>query len=256
MSRGGVTLSDNKNETNLSRRKFLKTTGYVAGGAIGGGILGSLLGVNIGVQTEQASTSPTPEPVIHQRALMFFTRRKDFDVLSAATERIFPEDDNGPGAIALGVPYFIDHQLAGGYGNNDREYMQGPFYEGTPYQGYQTRLKRNEIFMQGIRAIEQESNKAYSTSFTELDGEQQDEILRKFENDEVTLKGVKASLFFELLRSATLAGVYSDPLYNGNDNMDGWRMKEFPGHQMSYKQYIESEDFVEIEAQSLQSQHS
>jgi gluconate 2-dehydrogenase gamma chain len=249
-------MSEQKNEVNPSRRKFLKTTGYVAGGAIGGGILGSLLGVNLGSTPAPAVTDPKPQPINHHRALMFFTRMKDFEILSAATERIFPEDDHGPGAIALGVPYFIDHQLAGGYGNNDREYMKGPFYPGTDYQGYQTRLKRNEIFMLGIRAIEQESNKDYDTSFTELEGEQQDEILAKLENDDIKLKGVKSSFFFDLLRSATIAGVYADPLYNGNDNMDGWKMKEFPGHQMTYKQYIESEEFVKIEPQSLQSQHN
>ena len=249
-------MPDNKNGADLSRRKFLRNTGYVAGGAIGGGLLGSLLGVNFGNQSQPASIPTKVTPVNHQRALMFFTRMKDFEILGAATERVFPEDDNGPGAIALGVPYFIDHQLAGGYGNNDREYMQGPFQQGTDYQGYQTRLKRNEIFMQGIKAIEIESNAANNTSFTELEGEQQDEILRKFENDEITLKGVKSSFFFNLLRSATIAGVYSDPLYNGNDNMDGWRMKEFPGHQMTYTDQIESEEFVKIEPQSLQSQHN
>jgi len=248
-------MPDKKNDTNLSRRKFLKTSGYVAGGAIGGGILGSLLGVNFGNQTQHVTTPTESQPINHQRALMFFTRMKDFDILSAATERIFPEDDNGPGAIALGVPYFIDHQLAGAYGNNDREYMQGPFHQGTDYQGYQFRLKRNEIFMEGIRALERESNSAHNTSFTDLEGEQQDAILREFENDNIQLKGVTSSGFFDLLRSATLAGAYADPLYNGNNNMDGWRMKEYPGHQMTYLEHIEKEEFVEMEPQSLQSQH-
>ncbi|UZM99677.1 gluconate 2-dehydrogenase subunit 3 family protein [Lysinibacillus sp. MHQ-1] len=63
----------------------------------------------------------------------------------------FPEDDLGPGAIGLDVPYFIDHQLAGNYGSNSKEYMQGPFDVGTPTQGYQSRLTRAEIFRQGIQ---------------------------------------------------------------------------------------------------------
>ena len=57
----------------------------------------------------------------------------------------------GPGAIGLDVPYFIDHQLAGNYGSNSKEYMQGPFDVGAPTQGYQSRLTRAEIFRQGIQ---------------------------------------------------------------------------------------------------------
>src|SRR5699024_12442357 len=54
-------------------------------------------------------------------------RSDDFETLAAATERIFPEDDAGPGAIALGVPYFIDKQLSGFWGTNHEDYMKGPY---------------------------------------------------------------------------------------------------------------------------------
>jgi len=251
--------SANQEVQDSSRRKFLRNSGYVAGGVVGGSILGSLIGTgsfgNHNKESEPATAQKQPEPVNFSRARMFFTKQKDFDVLSAATERIFPEDENGPGAILLGVPYFIDHQLASGYGNNEKEYMQGPFYPGTAYQGYQSRLKRNEIFLQGVQVIERESQKAFKASFTELEGEQQDEILTKFQNNEVKMKGVTSSAFFELLRSATLAGAYADPLYGGNDNMEGWKMKEYPGNIMSYINEIESEKFIEMEPQSL-SDHS
>src|SRR5699024_12316384 len=83
----------------------------------------------------------------------------EFNTLSEATERIFPKNDSGPGAIELGVPYFIDHQLAGSYGYNTQEYMQGPFPKGSPYQGYQTPLKRNEIFVEGIRGLDRERDR-------------------------------------------------------------------------------------------------
>ena len=39
-------------------------------------------------------------------ARVFFGRFEDFIVLATATELIFPEDDNGPGAIGLDVPVF------------------------------------------------------------------------------------------------------------------------------------------------------
>ncbi|KKE77890.1 gluconate 2-dehydrogenase subunit 3 family protein [Bacilli bacterium] len=243
---------EEKKAPDLSRRKFIKNSGYVAGGAIGGGILTSLIGTTIwGGNQKTAPKTTTNEADSYNRALMYFRRRKDFEILSAATERIFPEDENGPGAIALGVPYFIDHQLAGGYGNNEKEYTLGPFSEGTDYQGYQSPLKRHEIFTAGIQAMERESQENYGTSFAELEGEQQDEILRKFEEKKVKMKHVSSAYFFDQLRTATLSGVYADPLYGGNANMDGWRMKEFPGNQMSYIQEIEKEEFIEYEPSSL-----
>jgi len=187
---------------------------------------------------------------------MYFTRQSDFDLLSAATERIFPEDENGPGAIALGVPYFIDHQLAGSYGRNDREYMIGPFYPGSDFQGYQTRLKRHEVFDQGIQAIENESQNAFDASFVDLEGDQQDQILQMFQDGEVSMKGVTSTTFFELLRSATMNGAYSDPLYGGNNNMEGWEMKEYPGNYMTYLDEIEEEEFIEKEPKALRSHMS
>jgi len=243
-------MADEEKDTKMSRRRFIRNSSYVAGGAIGGGLLGSFFGPNLLDKNQQPSTKSTQEAGF-DRALMYFTRHSDFNILSAASERIFPEDENGPGAIELGVPYFIDHQLASGYGMNEKEYMQGPFFPGSDYQGYQTALKRHEVFMAGIRALEEESQSDYDTSFVDLDGEQQDEILQKFESNKIEMKGLTSATFFETLRSATLNGVYADPLYNGNDNMEGWKMKQFPGSQMAYINELEEEEFIEMEPKAL-----
>ncbi|GAB3063369.1 gluconate 2-dehydrogenase subunit 3 family protein [Virgibacillus ainsalahensis] len=242
---------DEKKGSKLTRRKFIRNSSYVAGGAIGGGLLGSLLGTNFLGGDQQTAPETVRDGPGYNRALMFFTRREDFEVLSAATERIYPEDEYGPGAIELGAPYFIDHQLAGDYGKNAREYMQGPFLKGTEYQGYQSPLRRDEMFIRGIRAIDKESQTNFNTSFVDLEGEQQDEILQQFQDDNVKLDHVSSAYFFEQLRSATLSGAYSDPLYGGNADMNAWRMKKFPGSQMSYLQEIESEAFIEYEPKSL-----
>ncbi|SDL69716.1 gluconate 2-dehydrogenase subunit 3 family protein [Sediminibacillus halophilus] len=247
-------MAENNSNTKMSRRKFIKNSGYVAGGAIGGGLLGTLVTTSVtnnGSQTASNTTDGGSNNTNFNKALMYFARQEDFNILSAATERIFPEDDNGPGAIELGVPYFIDHQLAGAYGHNDKEYMQGPFYEGSDFQGYQTRLKRHEVFDVGIQAIEKQSQQDFDASFVDLEGKQQDEILQKFQDGDVDLKGVTPTTFFELLRSATIEGAYSDPLYGGNGNMAAWEMKQFPGSQMSYLDEIKKEEFIEKEPKAL-----
>lgn len=238
-------------EENPQRRKFLKNSGVAAGGAVGGGILVGLLGNPFNANDD--STDKGSE-VNYTESRQFFKRKQDFDILSAATERIFPEEETGPGAKKLGVPYYIDRQLAGSWGINAKEYMSGPFFEGEPNQGYQTRLKRNELFMAGIQAIKENSNKEYDEEFPKLEEEQQDKILQALENDEIKISGARSSLFFDQLLAATIEGAYADPLYGGNKNMAGWKMKEYPGVQMSYTaEEIEAEKFKEIKPKSLKS---
>lgn len=242
---------DNKEKTNISRRHFLKKSGYVAGGVVGGGIVGSLLGVNFSGTENETTENTAKEPPTFNKALMYFTNQQEFQTLADATERIYPEDDNGPGAIELGAPFFIDHQLAGSYGHNTQEYMQGPFHEGTAYQGHQKRLKRHEIIMRGIHELENQSQNAYDKSFSDLEDDEKDKILSKFEDDDVDMKTIQSSEFFNLLLNATLAGVYADPLYGGNANMEGWKMKEFPGNKMQYIDDIEKENFIKMEPTAL-----
>src|SRR5699024_475544 len=85
---------------------------------------------------------------------------------------LIPEDDLGPGALALGVGWFIDHELASGYGDNKREYMKGPFKEGTPYQGPQYPLLRRDLYDEGIRVMNETSQKDHDALFHELEAEQ------------------------------------------------------------------------------------
>ncbi|WP_246096546.1 gluconate 2-dehydrogenase subunit 3 family protein [Paenibacillus sinopodophylli] len=235
-----------------SRRKFLVNTGYALGGIVVGGALGSLIkrkptaGTVPGKTDEEQATAPKN----YNRALMFLTQDQ-FRIVESATERIFPEDESGPGAKLLGVAFFIDHQLAGEWGFNGRDYMTPPFFTGEKEQGYQGRLKRREIFEIGLRELDNYSITKFEKSFVEVTGEQQDELLKGFESDEVKLTTISASGFFKLLRSSTLEGAYSDPLYGGNMDMNGWRMRNYPGNQMSYLTIIDKE-FTKFEPSSLQ----
>lgn len=236
-----------RKEQPVSRRSFLKNSGLVLGGLVVGGLAGGLLGRPQAPQNPSETPAPTAD---FNQALMYFSPEQ-FKVVDAACERIYPEDELGPGAKALGAAYFIDHQLAGEWGFNARDYMQGPFYPGEATQGYQGRLKRREIFDIGIQEMNNYSNSLHGARFYELTPEQQDTVLKAFETDEVKLTTISASAFFAMLRATTLEGVYADPLYGGNKNMDGWRMKQFPGNQMAYTQIIEQDEFAKMEPLSL-----
>ncbi|QQD85898.1 MULTISPECIES: gluconate 2-dehydrogenase subunit 3 family protein [Jeotgalicoccus] len=247
-------------EKEFSRRDFLKTTGAATGGIIGGSLLGGLVGFNL--NDSSGSESQTSEDTASEEssgsnggttdnARMFFHNDTDFDTVTAAMERIFPESDVGPGAEELGCAYYLDGQLMGQYGFNSKEYMQGPFEEALPTQGYQSNLNRRDYFMLGIRKLNEEANSRHDANFADLEAGQMDEILTDFQEGNVDLDvpshTATSSYFFTMLRSATIEGAYADPVYRGNRDMAGWKMKQFPGHQMSYIQYIEDDEFHEIE---------
>ena len=256
-------MSEQKNvpilDKRSSRRTFIKNSGLTVGGVVLGGALGSLLGKDSTSQTHVTGVHSTATAVNFNQALMYFDKAQ-FDTINAAAEQIFPKTEAGPGAKELLVAYYIDHQLAGSFGLNSKEYMTGPFFPGeaVPEQGYQTHLNRQQIFNLGITALNTEAAKKSDekSKFANLTEEQQIEVLKDFESDKVQMNGaVSSSYFFTLLRKVTIEGVYADPMYGGNKDMAGWKMKNFPGHQSSYINVLEKDEFVKIAPMSLNSQH-
>lgn len=250
-------MSDQNNNTeNPDRRRFLKNTGIAAGGVVGGSLLGGFFTDQFLTKDEEDKKEESKQEKRHPtRARMFFTRFEDFVVLEQATELIFPEDDNGPGAIDLDVPYYIDKQLAGAWGRNGDDYRQGPYTKRDDLEAddkaNHARENRGKIFLEGLRAMNKESQDRFDTSFDEADDDQKGEIMSDLESGDIKMKSVSSDGFFELLKQATEEGAFCDPLYGGNKNMAGWKMKEFPGAQMSYKNDIDKDEFVKKDPVSL-----
>lgn len=242
-----LTDDTKQKEKPITRRSFLKKSGITLGGLAIGGILASCNPTKDKTNTEEVNNKQKTEN--YNLALMYFTQEQ-FQIVEAATERIFPADENGPGAKDLGVAFFIDHQLSSDWGFNAREYMQPPFYKGEKVQGYQGRLRRREIFDIGLRELQNHSLTKYKKNFIELSEEEQDGILTDFADDKVNVTTISASGFFNMLRSSTLEGAYSDPMYSGNRNMDGWKMRNYPGSQMAYTKIIDKK-FTVIPPKSL-----
>lgn len=242
-------MSDKNESVDHSRRKFIKNSGIAVGGVVVGGALGSLIPHKQKTEQQQASTAK--KQVNYNDALMFFTLDQ-FKTTEAATERIFPKDELGPGAKELGVPYYIDHQLAGPWGLNAKDYMRGPAYTAEATQGNQLLMDRREIFILGLKGLDDYSNKKHDKNFAQLSDDQQDDVLEVFDAaKEFKLTGATTKQFFQLLRSMTIEGAYADPLYGGNKNKAGWKMRDFPGSQTGYTETIMKKEFVKIEPKSL-----
>lgn len=243
----------NGGEPDADRRRFIKNTGLVAGGVVGGSLFGGYFGNMTGKDKEDdKKTKDKKAGTKFREARQFFSRKEDFDVLTAAVERIYPKDDNGPGATELGVPFYIDAQLAGEYGLNAVSYMGGPYKKVKSSERYQTRLNRGEIMILGLRALNDAGKQKDKEGFSKLEGKEQDKILTNFEKGKGKITGLSSDMFFELLRQMTIEGCYCDPLYGGNRDMAGWKMREFPGAHPAYINDIDSKEFVKMDPISLE----
>ncbi|WP_233201353.1 gluconate 2-dehydrogenase subunit 3 family protein [Sporosarcina sp. P13] len=221
----------------------MKTTGIATGVLLGGGLIGGLVGYKSKKSRNVLKEDKTEKLDLEVGAYgqMFFSNPNEFETLSAAIKRILPEYE-----IGLGVSYFIDNQLVGNYGSDLEEYTQESLHLGESTENNLTHLTRGEIFRQGIAKLEEEAVQLFGKRFIELEEEQMDRILHSFQRNEVSMTDVSSGLFFSLLRSATLKGVYSDPSYNGDLNIEG-----LSEHQLSFSSEIESEKSIKLEPQPV-----
>ena len=149
--------------------------------------------------------------------------------LDAAVERLIPTDELGPGGKEAGVTCYIDRQLCSAWGTHGRNYRSGPWLDGTPEQGFQSRLTPQEIYRIGIREINEFCRARHEKLFEHLPAERQDEVLQALEQDKVELPSLSSRLFFNLLWRNTEEGYFADPMYGGNRGKVGWKLLGFPG---------------------------
>ena len=191
----------------MKRREFIT----VPAKCLGGVLVYTLAGLPFRINAQEGTL---------QVPLQFFTA-SEAKVISAACERIFPSDESGPGAKEAGVIIYIDRQLAGPYGRDRYRYTKGPFVESVPQHGYQGKKNPQEIYRDGLLQL--------GTEFAGLEAAQQDERLRSIET----------TMFFKMLRTHTLEGMFSDPMHGGNAGLIGWQLIGYPGPVMSYRDEID-----------------
>jgi gluconate 2-dehydrogenase gamma chain len=153
----------------------------------------------------------------------------EIQFLEAAVEHLIPTDDLGPGARDAGVVVYIDRQLASTWGVHGRQYRLGPWMEGTPQQGYQSRFTPQEVYRIAIREIDEHCRTAFGRPFAQLAPDARLNLLRQLETDDVALPSLSSKFFFDLLWRNTEEGYFADPLYGGNRDKAGWKLLGFPG---------------------------
>ena len=128
--------------------------------------------------------------------------------IDAIAGRILPTTDT-PGAVEAGAVFYIDRTLA------------------SPYPHLLSRYAR------GLRAVDKYAKRQFGAAFEKLSPEQQDSALGDLEAGRIAdLRDGDA--FFDLLRTHVLEGVFGEPSYGGNRDMNGWKLVGFPGQQWGY----------------------
>jgi gluconate 2-dehydrogenase gamma chain len=160
-------------------------------------------------------------------------------VVEAAVDRIIPADPGTPGGKDAGCAVFIDRQLAGGYGQQQGLYTQGPFQHGSKQQGPQSQDGPAALYRAGLAALDRYCRgQLGGKSFAELPVERQDEVLHGLESSTLKLEGADGDKFFEQLLKDTQQGFFADPVYGGNRDMCAWKMIGFPGAVYDYRDWI------------------
>jgi gluconate 2-dehydrogenase gamma chain len=205
----------------FSRLKLLKAGAVGAAGVAAGPLA-----------TAEAKEKPAKPPPLR------FLTKWEFALVTAMAETIWPTDDLGPGARAAGVGYYIDGQLAGGWGQGHRFYLNGPFFTPTDSgHGFQVAMTPAAIYRAFLPSVDQYARTKYGAEYQNLSADDQTKLLNDLRTGaaSVALAGSTAFTsvdFFNMFRQNVLEGMLADPSYGGNKDMVGWKYVGFPGNPM------------------------
>lgn len=177
-----------------------------------------------------------------------FFEPEEWQFILAATDRLIPRDDTGPGALEAHVPVFIDKELAGSYGRAEDWYMQGPFHTEAPSTlGYQLPHTPADIYRLGIGATRRYCQQRFARDFVGLSHGDQETVLSALEkgDPDFTQLGVDdlpSGTFFSFLLQNTREGFLADPIYGGNRHMVGWKMIGFTGARANFREWVDQYD--------------
>jgi gluconate 2-dehydrogenase gamma chain len=205
------------------RRTFLK--GAVAGGAAA---VTTTLPAAAAAQGTAARAAPGASAATAP-GYMFLTP-DEAAFIEAVVDHMIPADAFTPKGTDLGLHVYIDRALASGWGKGARLYMQGPWKQGTPNQGYQLPMTPSEVYRSAIPAANAACVKAYGRTFERITPEQREAFLVGMQQGKVTLEnGPPVRTFFGMLYQNVMEGMFADPIYGGNRNKAGWKLVNFPG---------------------------
>jgi gluconate 2-dehydrogenase gamma chain len=218
-------------DSGFDRRDFLK------GAIIGGAAAASTSVAPAEPALAQPAAAPAPAA---EHAGYTFLNLEEAAFVETLVDHMVPADDLTPKGTELGINIYIDRALAGGWGKGERLYMQGPWKQGAPSQGYQLPLTPAQLYRAGIEATNEHCKKTYGKTFDRLDEAQREEVLLALSGAKITFgDGLPVRVFWGTLYQTVMEGMFADPIYGGNRNKAGWKMLGFPGAIAVHRENVE-----------------
>ena len=158
-------MSQSPTHVEAPRRRFIRSAAGIA----------AIIPIHALAAAPTVGPSPTalPEPpaapaaaVVADGYQFFSTDEAAF--VEAVVDTLCPADDLTPDGVACGLATYMDRQLAGGFGNGERLYMEGPWQAGKPEQGYQLPLDPAVFFRAGLAAAQAACRSANGRKLEEL----------------------------------------------------------------------------------------
>jgi gluconate 2-dehydrogenase gamma chain len=186
----------------LSRRNLFKRAGIV-------GAVAATAGTTLALTATVTARAQTPAPAAPPLEALETLTAAESDILEAIVARLIPTDDNGPGAAEARAAHYIDRALAGPLSASRRAYAMG------------------------LAAVDAYAQSAKGAPFAKLAAQDQDAVLSDMEKNVAKGFAPNSSTFFNLVRTHTIQGMFSDPYYGGNANFVGWDLLGYPGVRMA-----------------------
>lgn len=217
----GEKMKDNeKKKSSFSRRDLFKRAGALGVTAAGAALIPpSALQAATPAASQMASQAVSPPETMH--AVQALTSQQ-FSTLTAITARIFPTDENGPGALEAHASTYIDRAL-------------------TSHYAYQ-----KDNYTANLSALDAYCKETYQDSFSALAPDKQDAVLTALEGNKLDKPYgfvPNPAAFFNLVLEHTQEGMFSDPFYGGNANFIGWDLLDFPGVKLAFTAEEQQLDF-------------
>ncbi len=187
----------------LSRRKLLAGAGIAGAAATGVALTQAPHRLHDHGMVTQAAAQTASKP---RRVEAFETLTSaEAETLEALVARIIPSDESGPGAREARAAHYIDRALAGILSVSKTAYTIG------------------------LAAVDAYANEKHKSSYAQLSPALQDAVLTDIEKNTAPGFQPNSAAFFNLLRTHTIEGTFSDPYYGGNADFAGWDLIGYPG---------------------------
>ena len=141
-----------------------------------------------------------------------------------------PADAYTPSGVDCGLPIYIDRQLAGDFGRGAKRYMQGPWQQGRPQQGYQLPLTPEQYFKAGIAAANAACMARHGKPFDQVTPAQASAFLDDLGSSKIADATPPLGPWFnELVYPLFTQACFADPIYGGNVGKVFWKLVGYPG---------------------------